>query len=106
VRCIKHRNEVGIPVKENVANDVDVQCSDDGSFVLNGISFYIIQKKICMPCPRMRRLMDVTKAVMRNKRLWEESLKVEIPTSWEQYGDLLLFNGDKYFKNLAWSEAG
>jgi hypothetical protein len=103
---MKHCDEVGIPIKENVENDVDVQYSDDGSLVLNGIPFYIVQKTVYMPCPRMQRLVEVIEAVMKSKGLWQENLEAEIPTSWEKYGDLLLFNGDKYFKTLAWSEAG
>lgn len=93
-------------MKENVTDDVDVQCLNDSSFILNGIPFYIVQKKVCLPCSRVQTLVEVIEAVMRSKGLWQESLKAEIPASWEKYGDLLLFNGDKYLKNLAWSEAG
>jgi hypothetical protein len=103
---MKYCDEVNIPVKENVTCDVDVMCSDDGSLLLNDIPFHIIRKKVCMPCPRKQRLKKVTEAVMRSRGLWEGSLEAEIPMVWEKHGDLLLFNGDKYFKNLAWSEAG
>lgn len=105
-QCMKYCDEVSIPVKENVTCDVDVLCSDDGSLLLNGIPFHIIRNKIYMPCPRKQRLKNVTEAVMRREGLWEGSLEAEIPMAWEKYGDLLLFNGDRCFKNLAWSEAG
>jgi hypothetical protein len=103
---MKHCGEVGIPVKENVEHDVDVVCATDGSFVLNDIPFHVVKKKIYMPCPRKDRLRKVIEALMRSRGLWDGSLESEIPTSWEKYGDLLLFNGDKYFKSLTWSEAG
>ncbi|XP_021933750.1 tRNA wybutosine-synthesizing protein 2 homolog isoform X2 [Zootermopsis nevadensis] len=106
LRSVKHCDEVGIPVKENATGDIDVQCLDDGSFVLNGIPFCIVQKKLYMPYPTVQRLMQVVEALMRSKGLWQENLVAEIPTSWEKYGDLLLFNSNKYFKNPAWCEAG
>jgi hypothetical protein len=105
-RCMKYHDEVNIPVKEGVTLDADVFCSDDGSLLLSGIPFHIIRKKVNMPCPRKQELKKVIEEVMRRKGLWEGSLEAEIPVVWEKYGDLLLFNGDRYFKNLAWSEAG
>lgn len=103
---MKYYDEVSIPVKDNVTCDVDVLCSDDGSLLLNGIPFRIIRNKIYMPCPRKQRLKKMIEVVMRRKGLWEGSLEAEIPMVWEKYGDLLLFNGNRCFKNLAWSEAG
>ncbi|XP_023718036.1 tRNA wybutosine-synthesizing protein 2 homolog isoform X3 [Cryptotermes secundus] len=103
---MKNCDEVSIPVKENVTCDLDVLCSDDGSLLLNRVPFRIIRNKIYMPCPRKQRLKKVIEAVMRRRGLWERSLEAEIPVVWEKYGDLLLFNGDRCFKNLAWSVAG
>jgi hypothetical protein len=103
---MKYCCKVGIPVKENVEHDIHVVCATDGSFVLNGIPFHIVKEKICVPCPRKERFRQVLEALMRSRGLWDGNLESEIPTSWEKYGDFLLFNGDKYFKSLVWSEAG
>jgi hypothetical protein len=103
---MKYCDEVNIPVKESVTCNADVLCSDDGSLLLSGIPFHILRNKVYMPCPRKQILRKVIQAVMRRKGLWEGSLDAEIPVVWEKYGDLLLFNGDRYFKNLAWSESG
>jgi hypothetical protein len=103
---MKYCGKVGIPVKENVEHDIHIVHATDGTFVLNGIPFHIVKEKICVPCPRKGRFRQVLEALMRSRGLWDGSLESEIPTSWEKYGDFLLFNGDKYFKSLVWSEAG
>lgn len=106
LQYMRYCGKVGIPVKENVEHDIHVVRATDGSFVLNGIPFHIVKEKICVPCPRKDRFRQVLEALMRSRGLWDGSLESEIPTSWEKYGDFLLFNGDKYFKSLVWSEAG
>jgi len=93
-------------VKEDVVYDVSVLHSDDGSLLLNDIPFHVVKKEVYVPCSRIQRLKKMIEAVMTSRGLWQGGLEVEIPTSWEKYGDLLLFNGDRYFKNPVWSEAG
>ena len=93
-------------MKENVEHYVHVVHAADGSFILNGIPFHIVQKNIYVPCPRKDRFRKVLETLMRSKGLWDQNLESEIPTSWEKYGDFLLFNGDRYFKSPVWSEAG
>lgn len=105
-KCIKYCGKVGIPVKENVENYIGVVRAVDDSFVLNGVPFHIVKKKICLPCPRKEKFRKVIEALMRSGGLWDGSREAEIPTSWEKYGDLLLFNGDKYFKSPVWIKAG
>ncbi|KAK7793044.1 hypothetical protein R5R35_004473 [Gryllus longicercus] len=47
-------------------------------------------------------LQIMVKQLMEEEGLWEETLTSDIPTSWEKYGDLLLFNGEKYFRDDRW----
>ena len=106
VKCLKKLGKVLIPLcMKPWTNDNLVHLGND-KWERSGIIFEVYENRNCdfpkRMLPKHMKLNKHLKSLLESKGLWSNDLEDEIPKSWDKFGNILIFDQDKYFRSARW----